>query len=316
MRYRILLAVVAILLIAIFVFGGISDFKTANTRPPKTDQAALRNSDVEQESGGHKPVDRGNSQEGEREGSSEYPIPDFNDFTPSSFESTSEPQSSFRQAPSQPEGTETTSQNENSPDVSRWIPRDWHLIGGGANSFVDADYRLESDFEMVWDGSASASVSTPEAVVTPPFGGIIQIVDAQNFSGQRIKYSGFLRTESPDADQPALAALWLRADDEVGSVVAFQNTHRRFAPNNTVWSEATIIIDIPITASTVWYGAYLSGKGSAWIDDLSLESVDLAYPLTAPPTDRHGSNPAPHPENVLESPANLNFEFVIQHPDQ
>lgn len=316
MRFRILFSVAVILLVAIFVFNRISDLKTANTGPPQSDQAAPREMDAEQESRGRNPVDRANSQKGEREASSQYPVKEFDEIRLPSFQSTTETESSERQVPARAERTEAVSDSDNSPDVSRWIPRDWNLNTRGANTFARDFYWLESDFETVWDGSASASISSLKAVESQTFGGIMQIVDAQNFRDQRIKYTGFLRTQSLDRDNPALAALWLRADDESGSVVAFQNTHRRLVSENTEWSEATIIIDIPITASTLWYGAYLAGNGSVWLDDLNLESVDLTHPVTAPPFDGQIINRLPNPKKVLESPTNLNFEFVVPYSDQ
>lgn len=316
MRFRILLSIAVILLVAIFVFNRISDLKRANNRPPQSDQAALTELDTEQESRGRDPDDRANSQDREQEGSSQYPVAEFDEVRLSPFQATIETESSGHQIPTRVERTEAMSDNDNLPDVSRWIPRDWDLNGHGANKIVRELYWLESDFETVWDGSASASISSLEAVESRTFGGILQIVDAQEFRGQRIEYSGFLRTQSLDRDNPALAALWLRADDEAGSVVAFQNTHRRLVSENTGWSEAKIVIDIPITASTVWYGAYVAGNGSVWIDDLNLESVDLTHSVTAPPFDGQIINRLPNPRRVLESPTNLNFEFVVPYPDQ
>jgi hypothetical protein len=316
MRFRILLSIVVILLAAIFVFNRISDLKRANTRPPQSDQAALTELVAEPESRGRDPDDRANSQEREREGSSQYPVAEYDEVRLPSLQSTTETESSGRQVPAQAERTEAVSDNDNSPDVTRWIPQGWDLTGRAANSLVRELYRLDSDFEVVWDGSASASVSSLEAVESRTRGGILQIVDAQSFRGQRIKYSGFLRTQGLDPDNPALAAIWLRADDESGSVVAFQNTQRRLVSANTVWSEVTIIIDIPVTASTMHYGAYLAGNGSVWIDDFNIESVDLTHSVTAPPFNGQIINRLPYPRKVLESPTNLNFEFVVPSRDE
>ena len=316
MRFRILFSVAVIVLLAIFVFNRFSDLKRANTRPPQSDQAALTELGVKQESRGLDPDDLANSQVREQVGSSQYPVAELDDVQPSPFQSTTETESSGRQVPAQDESTEAVSDNDNSPDVTRWIPQGWDLVGRAANSLVRELYRLESDFEVVWDGSASASISSLEAVTTQARGGIVQIVDAQNFRGQHIKYSGFLRTQGLDPDNPALAALWLRADDESGYVVAFENTSRRLVSENTGWSEVTIVIDIPITASTVHYGAYLKGNGSVWIDDLNIESVDLTHSVTAPPYGGQGINRLPNPRRVLESPTNLNFEFVVPYRDE
>ena len=308
MRYRILISVVVILLVAIFVFNRISNLKTANTRPPQSNQAALTELGAEQGSGSHSPVDGANSQEGEREGSSQYPVTEFDEVWLQSFQLTTETEFGERKVSARAERTEAASAEDNLPDESRWIPQNWNL--------VDHLYSLESDFKTVWDGSASASISSLDTIGSQKVDGIVQIADAQNLRGQRVKYSGFLRPQSTDANNPAMAGLWLRADDESGATVAFQNMSRRLLSGNDVWSEATIIIDIPLTASIMLYGAYLKGNGSVRIDDLNLESVDLAHPLTALPFDGQGSNRLPDPRMVLESPTNLNFEIVIPYTNQ
>ncbi len=201
-------------------------------------------------------------------------------------------------------------------DVSRWIPRDWGLGSPSANASVDLYYQFESDFETVLDGNASVSIRSVHPVEPHWTAGIWQIVDAEAFRSQRLKYSGILRTESTSPEAAASAMLWLRADDEIGRVVAFQNSIGQFVSQEGAWSEAAIVIEIPATASSIHYGASLMGNGTAWVDRLSVESVDLTYPTTAPPYGRQTFNRVPNPDQVLMMPSNLGFELVIPHPEQ
>jgi hypothetical protein len=236
-------------------------------------------------------------------------IPEFGWPATQSDLSTSAAQSTSSQAFPTGEAVVEISHDENALEETHWIPLDWFPINRGG----DSSFRLESDFEMVWDGTASASIRFSGAPDGRRFGGIGQVVDAEKFLDQRVRFSGHLKTDNRDRDTPVTAALWIRADDESGAVVAFQNTGEFFAPSNAIWSEATIVIDIPPTAATLWYGSWITGDGLVWVDGLNLEMVDISYPLTALPSDRYGSNQVP--ENVLDSPSNLSFENVVQRTD-
>ena len=226
-----------------------------------------------------------------------------------------EPRLETIHVPPDEEDTQETIDSSKLDDASRWIPRDWSLGSPSVTASVGLFYQLESDFETVLNGNASVSIKSVQPVEPQWTAGIGQIVDAETFRGQRLKYSGFLRTRRLGLENATSAMLWIRADDETGRVVAFQNTIGQFVSQDAEWSESTIVIDIPMTASAIFYGASLIGGGSAWVDSLSLEPVDLTYPITSLPYDKQTFNRVPNPEWVLTMPGNLGFELVIPRPE-
>jgi hypothetical protein len=144
-------------------------------------------------------------------------------------------------------------------------------------------------------------VSSPKDLGT-----IEQVVEASAFRGKRIKYTGHLRTEGAKA---GAGAIWFRAENANGAVLAFQSTEGRSISSGDRWPEHSIVIDVPSQATVVLFGAFLVGPGSLWLDDLHVVAVDRSTPLTGevyPPGVT--INPPPNASRVLPAPANLDFE--------
>jgi C-terminal processing protease CtpA/Prc len=108
-----------------------------------------------------------------------------------------------------------------------------------------------------------------------------------DFAGTAIELRGFLKTENVEGG----AGLWLREDDESGSV-AFDNMQKRSVLGTTDWTEYTIRLPIEPAGRKLFFGALLSGKGKVWVDDLQL-LVD-GKPIKDAPK-------AEHPKTVLET---------------
>ncbi len=193
--------------------------------------------------------------------------------------------------------------------ASRSVPRHWSVVdrAGGAILVV------ESDFDVIRDGFASASLSLSGASNAGQFGGIAQVVEAGKVANQRLRFSGYLKRQDLEGT-PVFGALWIRADDQFGKVVAFENSQGRYLPSDEIWSESTIIIDIPTSAENLFFGATIVGNGTVWVDELSLAVVDETFPLTAPLYDAQGTNPVPR--EVLDRPMNLSFEDVVPLADE
>lgn len=309
MKLRILLFAGLIILGTMLIFDKTVSWRDVDMRSSEIGLAPPLPSNVERKSGDRDATVAPAAKENLRKHEETKSILKFGGPAALSNLSTSAAQSTSSQAVPTDEAVVETSHDENPLEETHWIPLDWYPINRGG----DSSFRLESDFEMVWDGTASASIRFSGSPDGRRFGGIGQVVDAEKFLDQRVRFSGHLKTENRDRDTPVMAALWIRADDEFGTVVAFQNTGEFFAPSNAIWSEATIVIDIPSTAATLWYGSWITGDGLVWVDGLNLEVVDISYPLTALPSDRRGSNQVP--DNVLDSPSNLSFENVVPRTD-
>jgi hypothetical protein len=63
--------------------------------------------------------------------------------------------------------------------------------------------------------------------------------------------------------------LWLRVDPNLG----FDNMRDRGVQGTTAWGRYEVILDVPLNATEIAFGALLSGNGTLWVDDLNLEAV-------------------------------------------
>ncbi|MFH0982828.1 MAG: AraC family transcriptional regulator, partial [Planctomycetota bacterium] len=112
----------------------------------------------------------------------------------------------------------------------------------------------------------------------PAFGTLVQGLNPEAYRGQRIRYSGYVRTDQADGEG---AALWMRVDGaKPGETLAFDNMDGREVTGTTEWKKCEIVLDVPKEAAKINFGALLGGKGTAWVDDLQFEKVDTSVPTT------------------------------------
>ncbi len=120
------------------------------------------------------------------------------------------------------------------------------------------------------------------------------------YIGKRIRMSGLLKKK----DVSKWSGLWLRIDQK-GSTepLGFDNMHDgkkdRSIKGTTEWTRYEIVLDVPLNASQLAYGALLVGTGQVWFDNLNLEVVDDKVPVT-------GSGKGEIIPN--KGPVNLDFE--------
>jgi hypothetical protein len=157
------------------------------------------------------------------------------------------------------------------PAASGW-PADW---GGGP-----AGYEPGVDQKVVHGGKQSGRIRSAgvEEGGGPAFGTLVQGFDPGAYRGQRIRYSGYVRSEKAEGGG---AALWMRVDGaKSGETLAFDNMHGREITGTRDWTKCEIVLDVPKGAATINFGALLAGKGTAWVDDLQIEKVDSSVPIT------------------------------------
>ena len=60
-----------------------------------------------------------------------------------------------------------------------------------------------------------------------------------------------------------------------------------------------IVLDVPLTATNLAYGALVSGGGTIWFDSISFEEVDETIPTTGEDQQKY---------MPVKEPSNLSFE--------
>lgn len=133
--------------------------------------------------------------------------------------------------------------------------------------------RAEPDYaataEVIY-AAARKSQDTPSAGSFGVATGSFPVAAA---AGKRIKYSGWIRTES--VTRP-FAGLWWRVDGEQGSL-AFDNMQDRGITGTTPWKRYEIVLDVPKEAVNINFGALHGGDGTAWFDSLEVEIDGRPY---------------------------------------
>lgn len=146
------------------------------------------------------------------------------------------------------------------------FPAGWLLAGSQPQ-----DYEVDSDTQHVRDGQFSVTMRAEDAAETK-FGTLQQTFPAQPYWGQRLRLTGFVRTELADNG----VTMWMRVDGEPATALRYDNTAIHGGGpirGSTDWNLLTIVMDVPEGGSDINLGFTLAGNGQIWVDDLLLETV-------------------------------------------
>lgn len=161
-----------------------------------------------------------------------------------------------------------------------------------------AGYEIGLDTKVKFRGKASGFIrARTEGVLG--FGSLMQIFKATLYRGKRVRLTAIIRTE-----QAAYAALWMRVDLPGRKEGAFDDMGDRPIRGSTPWMRYAVVLDVPEDATELAFGLLLAGGGTAWIDDVRLQTVDSSVAVTALPR-----------LDYPEKPSNLDFEDEPRAPE-
>jgi hypothetical protein len=159
------------------------------------------------------------------------------------------------------------------PGVTVKAPAGWAKNGAKPEAYV-----VGVDSVQTWGGMPSAYVESLASTVEGGFGGMMQTIAAEDFTGKRVKLSGWVKTE--EANEGG-GHLWLRVDgQERGQMLGFDNMDSRAVKGTTDWQEASVVLDVPAGASALAYGFFVSGGGKMWVNGQKIEEVGPDVPST------------------------------------
>jgi C-terminal processing protease CtpA/Prc len=95
----------------------------------------------------------------------------------------------------------------------------------------------------------------------------ISIVIPVNFEGEKLQFSGWLKTENVTG----FAQLWLRIDNKKEKLLTLVNYPQNNLKGTTDWKEYINNITIPEDAHTIQFGFLINGTGKVWADDLNIK---------------------------------------------
>jgi hypothetical protein len=171
------------------------------------------------------------------------------------------------------------------------IPTGWVIAGDKPKS-----YDMGIDKGAGQDGKNAATIKSIKNKIDG-FGTLMQTCLPDKYYGKRIRMSGFLKANNVTD----WASFWLRIDQKGSSeTLGFDNMHdgkkNRSITGTTDWKKYEIVLDVPLNASDLAYGALLSGTGQIWFDNLNFEVVDSSVPLTG--LEKASLMPNDAPENL------------------
>lgn len=101
---------------------------------------------------------------------------------------------------------------------------------------------------------------------------LYQIIDATQYRGKRLTYHADVRT---DGTPGSVARLLVRVH-RTNCNTSFRDDMGDHPITATAWSPYEIQAPIPLDAQDIEFGIQLFGKGTAWIDNISLVFADTA----------------------------------------
>ena len=156
---------------------------------------------------------------------------------------------------------------------------------GFANAFGSApdDYSVTTDGSVTYSGQASTKIT----IVRPAskhYGAFNIVVSAAPFRGKRVEVSAFIKTR--DAGE---SNIWVNVVGDFGVVYTGDEMDGREIKGTRDWTKASAVVDVDPRATSITYGAALSGSGTAWIADFTLQPVNEAVQTTGRPMNGHMS---------------------------
>ena len=143
------------------------------------------------------------------------------------------------------------------------VPDGWIKRGSLPDS-----YEMRIDKGTGQDGKNSATIKSKEDDIQG-FGTLMQTSSPEKYLGKKIKMTGYLKTENVSG----WTGLWLLVDDADSQPLSFDNMYDKGITGTTGWTKYEIILDVPVNASNLVYGALLAGSGQIWFDNITFEEV-------------------------------------------
>jgi hypothetical protein len=135
------------------------------------------------------------------------------------------------------------------------------LWGGGGQG-----YEIVADSSEKQNGNYSCRIrQTGQGT----FGAITGSIDPKLLAGRKIRLSGHMKLD----DVSGMAGLWIRADQDQ-KPAAFYNMSDRKLNGSKGWKFYSFEIAIPGGVDNINFGALVSGSGTLWVDDISIQFID------------------------------------------
>jgi len=153
------------------------------------------------------------------------------------------------------------------------MPPGWGRTGSNPSGY---DFVIDTNSKH--SGKSSILIRAKPTAVAEKFGSLVQAIRPDDFSGKRIRFSGYVKTENIGG----YVQLWVRVDGKNLNMLDFSNMDDKAIKGSGDWKKYDLVVDVPADAAAIVFGAFVGGAtGQAWIDDLKLETVSSNTPKTS-----------------------------------
>jgi len=152
----------------------------------------------------------------------------------------------------------------------RELPIGWFATGSKPQKF-----NMGIDCCTAYNNKVSGYIKSLTANYTES-GRLLQIIKANNYEGQRIRFSGYVKSKNIEEG----AGLWMHLVGKANESLSFDNMRDRPIIGTSDWEKYEIVLDVPKGSTRIAFGIYLQGKGELWASNLDFEIVGLDVPTT------------------------------------
>lgn len=138
-------------------------------------------------------------------------------------------------------------------------PQGWIITG-----VYPHQYSVTLDHVHVYRGRSSGTIQGKVDADPRGFGTLMQMFKAENYVGQRLRLSAFLKTD----DVQGWAGMWMRIDGKDEVPINFDNMDNRPISGTTEWRPYEVVLDIAPHAEgdCIWRAIKRSGSSlGGWI---------------------------------------------------
>jgi hypothetical protein len=153
------------------------------------------------------------------------------------------------------------------------LPPPWFVSGDRATSYQAGIDNVETI------SGKGAKFLRYEQGEDKSFGSLTQVISAQRYLGQRVRFRAMIRTR----DVSNWAGLWMQVQGQDRPNAAFYNSVDQPIKGTAPWQVRSVTLDVPEDGTTISFGVINSGRGQVWIDELSFEVVGKDKPVDVMP---------------------------------
>ncbi|HEV3037418.1 MAG TPA: hypothetical protein VHA33_06495 [Candidatus Angelobacter sp.] len=161
--------------------------------------------------------------------------------------------------------------------LSAQHPYDWHKAGNNTREYEVGEAQLTHPGPSRWSSALYVKSITPSPA---GFGTLIQKIDADDYLGERLRMTAYVKTENVRGDG---VGMWMRVDGKKQPSLSFYNMCDKPITGTTDWKKYEIVLDVPKKSEAIFYGLLLHGTGQAWLQDVKFEIADRKAPISKIP---------------------------------